>query len=56
MRKLVLLFVMLASSISFAYAGIDIDTVKFSDDNKKKKYNVEISYPRIKKHFIKRRK
>lgn len=48
MRKLVLLFVVLASSINFAYAGIDLDTVKFADNNKKKKYNIDISYPKIK--------
>lgn len=48
MKKLVLLFVVMVSSINFAYAGIDLDTVKFSDNNKKKKYNVEISYPKIK--------
>lgn len=48
MKNLVLLIVIFASSLSYAFAGIDIDTVKFTDNNKKKKYNVEISYPKIK--------
>ena len=47
MNKIVLLFVFLLISVNFAFSGIDIDTVKFTEDGKGKKYHVELSYPRI---------
>lgn len=45
MNKIVLLLVLFVMSVNLAFSGIDIDTVKFKDENKK--YYVEISYPKI---------
>jgi len=47
MNKLVLLFVLVLASVNIAFSSIDIDTVKFVEDGKNKKYHVELSYPKI---------
>jgi len=47
MNKVVLLFVLFLTSVNLAFSGIDIDTVKFTEDGKGKKYHVELSYPKI---------
>lgn len=47
MNKVILLFVLFLTSVNLAFSGIDIDTVKFVEDGKAKKYHVEIGYPKI---------
>jgi hypothetical protein len=47
MNKVVLLTVLFLVSVKFSFAGIDIDTVKYLEEGKSKKYNVEVYYPKI---------
>jgi hypothetical protein len=47
MNKILLLFVLFVTSVNLAFPGVDIDTVKFTEDGKGKNYHVEIVYPKI---------
>lgn len=51
MNKVILLIVLFLTSVNLAFSGIDIDTVKFVEDGKVKKYHVEIGYPKIRNAY-----